>query len=924
MSRRSQSNNALYAIALAAGMPVVLAMTPAARWGHQAVYVKSKQAMYVVGGEVPTSSSEITNEVLILPLNTTNPSFSTGSSSGLPPHAFASLVATSDGSSLVVAGGMTPDCSSDGTAHTLNLDGSASEGWVATTPTSFLRRRGTGAAIIEDGSDKGKLMVVGGIADSYSCSSSTYAFPAADILSLPLSSSSLVSTRNLPTSLTGSTQAVSDFALTTDASGKVYLTGGQSSSGEFVDMTTVGIWDSTNGWTSQTTSGEVPSGRVGASLVAHPTLDLLVLHGGSTDSAGTASALLSFLNTTSWTWSTPSNLQPPGSSAKSYHTSVMTDQGVMITAFGLASAHTPRSDVYYLDMRDPSGSAWSWKSTWNSNMLTAYSGSSTTTSGGTTDTSATTGTGGVNTAQDNANGSGGMSSKKITSITVPILVVALLLSPIIIYLIRRRMRVMKKRRMARHFSFSSQEDEGAFSSNPFQQYLAKRRTKTQFPFGRDANEKEGNLLTDMTGGLTRMITRLSDRSNSDDVHGPGSGTAEREMMEVQRSPKVRFTDKPGKNQPMNWEEIDFGLGKLDESKHLDPSFTNNNNDDVDSSAIGSAMVSPFADDAAVGPASTSVNFHIPDAVGPATASTQGYAPEMLYNDDVATPAQFGRLDHSEVGNARPAHDGQASLIPSLFVQPATAPTTPAVNSLSTAYPAMVPTPASAVGGASVQDGLDWNQLQSELENKPAFRSISPTAQLRSHAHSQSAQLPSQPQPMSRTGSDIPRPASPAPSIPPLDFQRRPSSSGSSTGTITLVHSSAQAQAQAQAQLGRRPHEDLLPFASNMTSRSVSQPVAFGRQIAGGLGRRGSAPYAQGSGDSPLSSGQTTPTGRPLSMTYSPGMRRASGGNIYPMGAALTATGSPVNSERRASMLRVVNVTEDETIDDDMEHKGHAV
>ncbi|WVQ95961.1 hypothetical protein IAU59_003060 [Kwoniella sp. CBS 9459] len=918
-SRKSQPHIALYAIALASGMPVTLAMTPAARWGHQAVYVKAKQAMYVVGGEVPTSSSEITNEVLILPLNSTNPSFSTGSSSGLPPHAFASLVATSDGSSLVIAGGMTSDCTSDGTTHTLNLDGTASEGWVATTPTSFLRRRGTGAAIIEDGSSNGKLMVVGGIADSYSCSSSTYSFPATDILSLPLSSSSLVSTRNLPTSLTGSTQAVSDFALTTDSNGKVYLTGGQSSSGEFVDMTNVGIWDSSNGWTSQTTSGDVPSGRVGASLVAHPTLDLLILHGGSTDSAGTASALLSLLNTTSWTWSTPSNLQPPGSSAKSYHTSVMTDQGVMITAFGLASAHTPRSDVYYLDMRDPSGGAWSWKSTWNSNMLTAYSGS-TSTSGGTGTTAGTTG--GITTAQDTANGSGGMSSKKITSITVPILVIALLLSPLIIYLIRRRMRVMKKRRMARHFSFSSQEDEGAFSSNPFQQYLAKRRTKTQFPFGRDANEKEGNVFTDMTGGLSRMLTRLSDRSNSDDGHGG----AEREMMEVHRSPKVRFSDKPGKGsngQPMNWEEIDFGLGKLDESKHLDPSFTQgDNNTPIDSSAIGSAMISPFTDDAAVpGPASTSVNFPVP---GTTAVSSEGYAPEMLYNDENVAPPQFGRLNREHSGNGTPTNAGQAALIPSLFVQPATAPATPAVNTLSTAYPAMVPTPASAVGGASVQDGLDWNQLQTQLESKPAFRSISPTAQLRSHAHSpsQPAQMTQSPQPMARSGSQTARPASPAPSIPPLEFQRRPSSS--SSGTITLVNSSAQPQNRnhAQAQLGRRPHDELLPFSSsNMTSRSVSQPIAFGRQIAGGLNRRGSAPYA--SGDSPLSSGQTTPTGRPSSMTYSPGMRRASGGNLSPVGgsglgaSAGTATGSPVNTERRASMLRVVNVTESEA--DSAEH-----
>lgn len=105
--------------------------------------------------------------------------------------------------------------------------------------------------------------------------SSTSAYTAADVLSLPLSSSALVSSRSLPKSLTGSTLAVSDFGLASDSSGKIYLAGGQSSSGDLVSLDTIGVWDSTNGWQSQTTSGDVPDGRVGASLVAHPNLDML-------------------------------------------------------------------------------------------------------------------------------------------------------------------------------------------------------------------------------------------------------------------------------------------------------------------------------------------------------------------------------------------------------------------------------------------------------------------------------------------------------------------------------------------------------------------------------------------------------------------------------------------------------------------------
>lgn len=39
---------------------------PVGRWGHQAVYVPTQQAMYIVGGQVATSGSQITNDVLVL------------------------------------------------------------------------------------------------------------------------------------------------------------------------------------------------------------------------------------------------------------------------------------------------------------------------------------------------------------------------------------------------------------------------------------------------------------------------------------------------------------------------------------------------------------------------------------------------------------------------------------------------------------------------------------------------------------------------------------------------------------------------------------------------------------------------------------------------------------------------------------------
>lgn len=52
-------------------VPVAFGLTPAGRWGHQAVYVPSKAAMYIVGGQVSTSNNQITNDVLVMPVSKT-------------------------------------------------------------------------------------------------------------------------------------------------------------------------------------------------------------------------------------------------------------------------------------------------------------------------------------------------------------------------------------------------------------------------------------------------------------------------------------------------------------------------------------------------------------------------------------------------------------------------------------------------------------------------------------------------------------------------------------------------------------------------------------------------------------------------------------------------------------------------------------
>lgn len=67
MTRKIQKTSTVTAAAAAlAALPRILASTPAARWGHQAVYVESKKAIYIVGGETSASDYQITNEVLVL------------------------------------------------------------------------------------------------------------------------------------------------------------------------------------------------------------------------------------------------------------------------------------------------------------------------------------------------------------------------------------------------------------------------------------------------------------------------------------------------------------------------------------------------------------------------------------------------------------------------------------------------------------------------------------------------------------------------------------------------------------------------------------------------------------------------------------------------------------------------------------------
>ena len=92
-------------------------------------------------------------------MNGTNPSYVSGNSTNLPPHAFAGAALSHDGS-IVVVGGLSSDCATDAIGHVYQ-DG----GWSDVKIDNLVRRRG--AALAAD--DSGSLLLVGGIADTYTC-----------------------------------------------------------------------------------------------------------------------------------------------------------------------------------------------------------------------------------------------------------------------------------------------------------------------------------------------------------------------------------------------------------------------------------------------------------------------------------------------------------------------------------------------------------------------------------------------------------------------------------------------------------------------------------------------------------------------------------------------------------------------------------
>lgn len=529
----------------------------------------------------------------------------------------------------------------------------------------------------------------------------------------------------------------------------------------------------------------------------------------------------------------------------------------MISAFGLSSTNTPRSDVSYLDARGANPTSWTWSTTWSSDFLHP---ATSTIKKPETETAGKSG----------SNLSGGT----IAGIVVPLLLLSIIGLPIIVYLIRRRLRLIKKRKMAEHFSFSSQVDE-----NDSGRFFGRRRasgrvTNAQYPFGRDANEKEGTFMTDLGNKARGLLKRYSTRSTISSV---GNRSVDEDAHEV---PMGGYSDKEMRPMtPLNprsakWEEIDFGLGRLDESRRA-------------------SALDPYEPTAMTDNDLPLINISSPDIVHPQLPRSTSYG--------------------------SPMNDGQGPLIPSLVVQPPSNPSTPGSQHVPVhpSSPFQTPNPNPFADPIPIvheyappttaQDD-DWSMLQNQLASNPAFRSISPTSTLRSHQHEAQQRSPTRIISSTRPPVYAQNPA------PVPTFSASPRSRASSTFPIPAA--AAAAPRPRSATPPQLPPLDLgrtITLVNQKTGRRVSETLPL-------AGRRGSMPL--GMARSPSSSGSTTPTAN-----WDNTLRRASNPMPIPVPAPVNFSpvlDSPTNGQRRVSAMSKLRVMNPSSDDESSESAGQAL
>lgn len=296
-----------------------------------------------------------------------------------------------------------------------------------------------------------------------------------------------------------------------------------------------------------------------------------VLHGGAI-ADGSPSASIAFLNLTTLTWSAPAHVQPARQDARAWHSDIMTPSGVLVSAFGLGAGNMPLSLVSYLDLRDSNSANWGWRRVWTEEML-----DSTTSSGSTSSIPSTTNNNSsVGSSVNNDDDDDAGLLKKI----LPATLIGIILLGLLVWFGRRQVKVVRRRRMARHFEIENTHDEEGnqrrgsfFPANPLALFMEKRgwnRSSSSFTSGTDANgqlpkpfggvripdgddgdEVETREATGWQSRLTGLVGKFTGRANT---QAPSNSEGSMRQMAGQGVTRTQ------------WEEIDFGLGRIDEQR----------------------------------------------------------------------------------------------------------------------------------------------------------------------------------------------------------------------------------------------------------------------------------------------------------------------------------------------------------------------
>ncbi|GAA5839048.1 hypothetical protein JCM9279_002576 [Rhodotorula babjevae] len=375
-------------------LPTVVDTTPAqGRYGHSAVYLPPPaNELLLIGGQVGESDTAITNDVLRFRLASSlvwgadrplsaipdNPLKNSSLATGLPASAWGAAAVAAQGQAWLI-GGVTADCDKDAIAHVLSTvpassSSSSATAWAvpALSPRYPPRRRQASALAVANATTGGTdVWVLGGIADSWTCSTDTIGYAGVDRYDTV---SGLV--ESMPWSAPGGVDPaeweppVSDYAAVVLEQGVgILVVGGQGSDGHLADMAEVFNFDvATRSWTQQSVVNLAPAPRMGHASVLLASGSILI-HGGLSSAHNVLADLFLLSSSTSgWTWTQlVTSDHSEASPALAYHSATQIVGGTIVVAFGIDGATSaPSGDFWFLTVDEDAGT-YTWTDSFGGN-----------------------------------------------------------------------------------------------------------------------------------------------------------------------------------------------------------------------------------------------------------------------------------------------------------------------------------------------------------------------------------------------------------------------------------------------------------------------------------------------------------------------------------------------------------------------------